>query len=169
MSWKYLIVDKTFISHTLFKRVFAYENDTKILHTVFAPILEAVSYKTAAVRPLTSHLTNHPSKTYWELRTNSKVIFSDRLLHMDPTVLANQQKLTVISSLQTLDTVKRTCQEQWLIGTDSKRESRESLLSAHLDEDETQYQVTYLQNSYLFKNEFIDFNGMSTFLGLFYA
>ena len=29
----------------------------------FEQILEAAPYKTAAVPPLTSHLTNHPSKT----------------------------------------------------------------------------------------------------------
>ena len=34
----------------------------------FEQILEATPHKTAAVRPLTSHLANHPSKmkkTYW--------------------------------------------------------------------------------------------------------
>ena len=35
----------------------------------------------------------------------------------------------------TLDAVYRTFQEQWLIGTDDKRESRESVLLAWLDED----------------------------------
>ena len=36
---------------------------------------------------------------YWEVRTNLKVPFSYRLLHMDMPVLGDQQKLTYISSV----------------------------------------------------------------------
>ena len=38
------------------------------------------------------------------------------------------------SAVWTRDAVQRTYQERWWIGTTGKRESRESLLSAHDDE-----------------------------------
>ena len=40
-----------------------------------------------------------------EVRMNSYMIFSYGVLHMDIPVLANQQKLTFISSVQTQDAV----------------------------------------------------------------
>ena len=46
------------------------------------------------------------------------------------TMLSNQQKLAFISSKQTLDTVLRTYQEQWLLEIDDENESRESKLLA---------------------------------------
>ena len=54
-----------------------------------------------------------------EERTNSSVTFF-------------QQRLTVISSVRTLDTVLRTYQAQWLIETDGERKSKESVPSACL-------------------------------------
>ena len=43
------------------------------------------------------------------------------LLHMDTPVLADQEKLTFISSAQTLGAVLSTCQMQWSIGMDDQR------------------------------------------------
>ena len=40
---------------------------------------------------------------------------------MDTPVLADKQKLTFISSVQTLGAVWRIYEVQWLIGTDGKR------------------------------------------------
>ena len=48
-------------------------------------------------------------------------MFSYGLLYKDVLVLADQQGLTEISSVQTLDTVERTYQEQWMIGMSGKR------------------------------------------------
>ena len=55
---------------------------------------------------------------------------------MYTTVLADQQKLTFISSLHTLDAIKRTCQEWWPIRTDGKKDSRESVPSDCFDDDD---------------------------------
>ena len=50
---------------------------TQVCYVLFEQFLEATLHKTAAIQPLTSHLTNHPSKTnkMWdtavETRTNS--------------------------------------------------------------------------------------------------
>ena len=59
-------------------------------------------------------------------------MFSYRLLYMDAPVLADKQKLTSLHSVQTLDAISRICQEWWLIETDGKWESRESMLSTCL-------------------------------------
>ena len=54
----------------------------------------------------------------------------DELLHMDTRVLADQQKLTFTLSVQMLNTIWKICKECWLIGTNSERDSGESMLSA---------------------------------------
>ena len=61
-------------------------------------------------------------------KTNSNVTFSCRLLTRKTSMLANQQKLTFISSMQTLGAIYKTYQEWWPIGADGERESRESML-----------------------------------------
>ena len=43
--------------------------------------------------------------------------------------------------LQTLDAVQRANQEQWPIGMDGNRESKESVLSAYLDDDEEEEEM----------------------------
>ena len=40
---------------------------------------------------------------------------------MDVPVLDDKQRFAYVSSVQTLDAVKKTCQEQWRIGMDGKR------------------------------------------------
>ena len=67
---------------------------------------------------------------------NLPVTFSHGLLHMDISVLANQQRLTFISSVRTLDTVNSTYEEIWPIEMDSERESKESVLMTRFDDDE---------------------------------
>ena len=74
----------------------------------FEQILEAAPYKTAAVQPLTSYLTNHLNKKKMlgnagEVRMNQCSTFSTGLLHVDAPVLSDQQKLTFINSVQTLN------------------------------------------------------------------
>ena len=44
-----------------------------------------------------------------------------------------------ISALYRQDAVKKTCQVQWLIETDGKRESGNSMLSVQLDDDDVIY------------------------------
>ena len=38
--------------------------------------------------------------------------------------------------VRTQDVLWKTCRERWLIGRDGKRDSRESVLSARLDDDD---------------------------------
>ena len=75
---------------------------------LFEKILEAALHQTVAVQPLTSHLTNHPSKTNKAyLESNNKLI-NDVLLWPTtyrPTSLADKQGLTFINSERTLSTV----------------------------------------------------------------
>ena len=69
------------------------------------------SIMTASVWPFSFHLTNHPTKmdktcgTAREITTNSSATSSHGLLYMYARVLADQQRLTCISSEQTLDTL----------------------------------------------------------------
>ena len=49
-------------------------------------------------------------------------------------MLANQQRLTYISSMQTLNVVERTWQEKWMMRMDGEKESKKSVLSACLDD-----------------------------------
>ena len=63
-----------------------------------------------------------------EAETNSKVKFSSGQPHMDTPVLTEQQKLIFICSEWILDASYETCQEWWPIGTDCKRESKETVL-----------------------------------------
>ena len=70
-------------------------------------ILEAAPYKTAAVQLLTSHLTNHPSKTNeacLAMLENQGRTYK-RLSPIDTPVLTDHQKLTFISTLKILDAV----------------------------------------------------------------
>ena len=54
---------------------------------------------------------------------------------MDVLVLADKQEPIYISFVRTQDLVWKTCQEQWMIGTDGERESGKSVLSTQLDDD----------------------------------
>ena len=50
--------------------------------------------------------------------------------HMDVPVLADQQELIYVSSVQTQDVIWKTYQERWMIETNSKWELGKSTLSA---------------------------------------
>ena len=65
-----------------------------------------------------------------------------------------QQKLTFISSLQTLNAIQRTYPEYSLIGRDDKKESKESILLAHLD-DIYIYIYIYISSDAINKNKFL--------------
>ena len=75
----------------------------------FEQIQETIPHKTSAVRPLTSNFAHHDKQdelgTAGKVRTISKVKIYNRLLHMEVLMLAEQQGLRYISSVQTLDTV----------------------------------------------------------------
>ena len=78
-------------------------------------ILKAAPCKTETVWPL-----------FWQtikVRYVGHEPKSNRLLLMDTLVLADQRRLTFISSVQTLDITKRTCQVWLLIGTDAEIKS----------------------------------------------
>ena len=66
-------------------------------------------------------------------------MFSYGLSYMDVPVWADQEVLTYISSVPTLDAVLKTCQEQQRIGTDGEKESGNTMLSAWLDNKEIVY------------------------------
>ena len=85
-----------------------------------------------AIWPLTSHLTNYPRKVRRTCRGSEDKLVNDVLLHAYIQILANQQKITFIISVRTLDAVYLTYQEQCQIGTYGKRKTRESVMSAHL-------------------------------------
>ena len=97
----------------------------------FEQIWGVATYKTAALRPLTSHLTNYQSKTCW----TSKDKFISNIPLWSPTSVGWQAKTYIHNSTQILDTVLRICQEQCSIGTNGEGESRESVLLAYLDSD----------------------------------
>ena len=61
------------------------------------------------------------SGTAGKLRTNS-------------WVLADQHKLAYICSVQTLDAVRKTCQELWMIGNGAERETANTVLSGQVDD-----------------------------------
>ena len=54
---------------------------------------------------------------------------------MDTQVLADQQRLIFISTVQTLDPVYKTDQKKWLTGKDGEKYSGEYMSSALLDDD----------------------------------
>ena len=105
-------------------------------------ILEATPHETTTVRPLTYHVKNHQSKTNKTYETlvekqerTHKITFFHGPLHMDMPVLAEQQELIYISSVQTQDVVWKTCRVRWMVGTDGERGPGKSMLSAWLDDD----------------------------------
>ena len=66
----------------------------------FKQILEAVPYKTAAVQPLTSHLTNHPSKTSKKcLGTAGEVMHSYTWTHQGWLISKNLHSSTLCEHL----------------------------------------------------------------------
>ena len=69
--------------------------------------------------------------TAGEVRTNSESTFSYGLLHMGAPGLADQEGLTYISSVWTLDLIQRTCQKRWMIGMDDDGETQGSLCCQH--------------------------------------
>ena len=60
-------------------------------------------------------------------------------------MLADQQELIYITSVQTQ--IWKTCRERWLIGTYEERESRKSVLSAWLDDDNIHTRILIYINS----------------------
>ena len=79
---------------------------------------------------------------------------------MDTPVLTIQQKFTFTSPVQTLDVVLRTYQEQWLIGTDNKRENQGDPCCQHiLIMMMNLITLVYLFNNFFLQN--ISFPGVS--------
>ena len=74
--------------------------------------------------------------TAGEARTNSSATFSYGRPHMDTRVWVGQQKLTFISFVRTLIATWKTYHTQWPTETDGARESRESVQTARLDDDD---------------------------------
>ena len=51
-------------------------------------------------------------------------------------VLADQQELIYVASVQTQDVIWKTIRGRWIIGADGKRESGKSVLSVRLHDDD---------------------------------
>ena len=90
--------------------------------------------------------------------------FSNELLHMDVPVFTDHQKFTYIRSVRTLD-AGGPLRSLWTIGMDSEKESRNPVLSEHLDDDDDEeednkfiqprkYQVTKAGNLFKFQAAF---------------
>ena len=95
----------------------------------FEQILEAITLKTAAIWPPTSHLTNHPNEMNkaFLIELKKQVRTHKRRSLMESYIVSRQswptRKILLRSrSVRTLDVVKRTHHKQWTIGTDGERE-----------------------------------------------
>ena len=110
--------------------------------------------ESAVIQPLTSHLTNHLSKTknISRQRCKEKDKFRSEFLvwtiHMDVVVLDEQLELTDISSLQIVDLVGMNCWERLMIGTDEEIESRKSGLSERFNDDDDLFSIKSREEYY---------------------
>ena len=71
----------------------------------------------------------------------------NELMNSYTLVLVGQQKFTFISFIWTLDGTYRICKVQWLIWMDGERKSKETMLSAHFDDEIIKLKST--SNKYL--------------------
>ena len=90
-----------------------------------------------------------------------------RSLLMDVTVLADGQEYNFISSIRTLDVIRKTCKECLPIGPDQERDSGNFVLSVCLDlyQEKMEKEVSSALNGWLVSL----FNGISTLFRLFTA
>ena len=104
--------------------------------------LEIIKYwyfwyrKTAAVRPLTTHLTSNC------LKSKDELIYNVLLTPTHRSSIVGRPAKTYISSVRTLDVVGRTCQERWMDGErgrERERESGKSVSSARFDDNDLIY------------------------------
>ena len=84
------------------------------------------SIRTASIRSLTSHLTNHSNKTRRCRRIKNELINH---------VLQSTQTLIFISYVRILYAIERTSQKLWTIRTDGQKETMKSVLTSCLDDD----------------------------------
>ena len=112
-------------------------NCTRMLHAV-EKILESAPYKTATVQPLTSHLTNHPSKmskTCWSLLKKYEQTCELQSLTHRHTSVGGPTKTYIHQFCVETGCCQKDL-EQWLIVTNSERVSRESVLSIYFDDND---------------------------------
>ena len=113
----------------------------KSLYGKFTRILPAILVvapdKTTAIRPLASHLSNHPRK--WSKISRALLMKLGQTRRqrspIDSSVLADHQNLTSISFVRTLGSISRTYPARWPVGTDDERESKESMMSACISDN----------------------------------
>ena len=79
-----------------------------------------------------------------EVKTSALATFS--ISYMDSYTSTYQcwltsKKLTFISSVQTLDAIKKTYKEQWPIGTDHEREQKKSMQLLCPDDEAKLYKL----------------------------
>ena len=99
-------------------------NYTRMLRAVLNKCCKQQPRKTAVVRPPATLLTSHSAMrgTDGEARTNTSVTLTRGFLYMNMPVVADQQILTFV---WTLNSIWKTCQVQWTIGMDRERERGE--------------------------------------------
>ena len=112
----------------------------KVVEYCFEQILEAAPHKTAAVRPLDSHFTNNPrkiNKICWGLQGSRVELISNTLLwtitHGHTCIgWPTRTYIIYISLCLDIGCSLEDLPRKRPVGMDSKKESRESMLSALL-------------------------------------
>ena len=113
-------------------------------------ILEAKPHKTTLVRPLTSSLKNHPSKANEtcetlqekQRQTHKWCSSADVPPYMNVPIMVEQQEFIYIYSKQIQDVVWKTFQEWRMIGMEGKWESKKSMQSVQLDNENCSALIT---------------------------
>ena len=124
-------------------------------------ILEAIIHETTAVRPLTSYLKNHLSMISKTCGTLLQKQGQTHKWHsfVEPYAWTYQCWPTSknLFTVWTRDVIWKTCQEQWMIWTDGKRESRKSVLLSWLDNDENNFCYKPIPNNvefFIYRKQF---------------
>ena len=107
----------------------------------FDQIQEASPLKIAALRPLTSHLTDYPCKTCWVKWCKDELI-SDVLL-LTPTHKHSSVGWLEKTFVYQLNSNSEYCLQRSSIGTDGERESGDSVQWAWLDDYNDYYFINY--------------------------
>ena len=88
---------------------------------------------------------------HWCLKDEHISDFLHGLFRMDTPAFDNQQKLTFVSSVRIQDADLRTYRVRWPIQTKDEIESKESLLSAGLEDNDTDFLPIHFPPFYSFR------------------
>ena len=122
--WLLMYKNTEEITRHIFKLYFSRYIETKML----CAVLNKSRKQHPTKKQLYSHLSPITQAFNWdkdiagEVSMNSKATFPYGLLHMDTSMLADQQNLTFNSSVQTVEDIKKTNPKQSVIETNDERE-----------------------------------------------